>query len=97
MLPAYFAFAEYPDMKSVTILNPNFDFGKSLLDIIAYNSCNQISAESFYNGMIRVYKESMTAAYAKKYDMSFEITNLLGYTNGFELTSDIEYVILLTS
>ena len=83
MLPAYFAFAEYPDMKSVTILNLNFDFGKSFLDIIAYNSCNQISAESIYNGMIRGYKDSMTEAYAKKYDMTFEITILLGDTNNF--------------
>ncbi len=39
----------------------------------------------------------MTEAYAKKYDMTFEITNLLGEANNFELTSDIEYVILLTS
>lgn len=66
MLPAYFAFAEYPDMKSVTILNPNFDFGKSFLDIIAYNIYNQISAESIYNGMIRGCKDSMTEVYAKK-------------------------------
>ena len=83
MLPAYFAFVEYPDMKFVTILNPNFDFGKSFLDIIAYNFYNQISTESIYNGMIRGYKDLMTEVYAKKYDMTFEITILLGDTNNF--------------